>query len=581
RFPLPNPDVTYGYAVVASWLDVDIHPANTPEVVATNISTTASNINFNTSDYCGNLVADISLAGFGKQPSTIFIDAEDLFSTSQSFDPSVIVVGGGDNYSTYHIDIPVDNVTSAGEKDFWVIAEYNDEDYSNEYGVPNNANGPLAAYFVGSVVIGTESCNEDPICDVQVITSMPIDGWDAGVPVEFDASGSYDPNDDPLSFEWDFDNDGVFGDSYDSGTDDNPTKIFTTSTQEQVCVKVADGKGGENSCCVDVDISVYQSKNIPLRSGVEARDITVVGSTGDLLILYSDGQVWEYPEPYTFGSTFSGTMFYDTGLTYLQYIEASSNGDSLVNSGTSGPPFASRSYYNNGANYSNHTSSSNYTWNSDGWCPTYVEENPTWDNRHCTWYNYSPPPLTRAICHGWDPDPPYQYLGGDGYFPPGVEGLGPDYIRHEYLVGTEVDSNGYVYCLENGPGTDRSVERRTYRLGSQNGPYWGGWGDDSGFGDTSPKFNDPKDITRDDDSTNTIYVLDELSTGDPAIKKFTWEGTPEGTFGDTTTISSTPLRIEGSQRTFPETNENLMFVLHGNATDGYFISIFTPTELTT
>jgi len=75
-------------------------------------------------------------------------------------------------------------------------------------------------------------------------------------------------------------------------------------------------------------------------------------------------------------------------------------------------------------------------------------------------------------------------------------------------------------------------------------------------------------------------VLDELSTGDPAIKKFSSTGTVEGTFGDTTSIAYEPLRIEGSQRLWDGTGDNLMFVLHGNSTDGFYVSIFFPSEIT-
>jgi hypothetical protein len=188
RFPIPDPDVKFGYAVVANWVDLTTHPANAPEVVAVALSTTASDINFNPPDMCGNFVLDVSLAGYGQQPSTIYIEANGLFATLQIFDPDAILTGGGTTYSTYHIDIPVDNVSSSGNKEFWVIAEYDSEDYSNEFGIPNSAAGPLAAFFQGTVLVGTDPCvpNNSPICDVQVITPMPYIGWETLI--EFDAS---------------------------------------------------------------------------------------------------------------------------------------------------------------------------------------------------------------------------------------------------------------------------------------------------------------------------------------------------------------------------------------------------------
>ena len=50
--------------------------------------------------------------------------------------------------------------------------------------------------------------NEEPICDLAVVTAIPANGWDIGTPVEFDASGSSDPDGDSLSYKWDFDGDG-------------------------------------------------------------------------------------------------------------------------------------------------------------------------------------------------------------------------------------------------------------------------------------------------------------------------------------------------------------------------------------
>jgi hypothetical protein len=88
---------------------------------------------------------------------------------------------------------------------------------------------------------------------------MPASGI-GQVAVEFDASGSYDPDPgDTLSFAWDFDGDNVFGepvhDSY-TGDPDNPTHTYYISYTGPVHVKVTDGHDGESICTVAVQVTV-------------------------------------------------------------------------------------------------------------------------------------------------------------------------------------------------------------------------------------------------------------------------------------------------------------------------------------
>ncbi|MCK4719515.1 hypothetical protein KAU08_02580 [bacterium] len=397
--------------------------------------------------------------------------------------------------------------------------------------------------------------NANPVCELEVLSpTMPYDGW--AVMVEFDASGSTDPDGDPLTFSWDFDDDGTFGDPYEAGTDDNPQKLYDSDYVGQACVKLEDGVGGETICCVDLDITAYQAKNIELRSGPQARDIALVKTNGDLYILYSDGQVWKYTEANYYQT---GSMLYYSNSVAC-FMDASANGDSIVSGPKSGGGSYCRSFYASGGGAANHTAFKGPDWSSIVWCPTGGSEN----NKHCSYYDCSYGSYD-SIVWRWQP-PTYGGAGGNLMY----EGTGISNIHHDYLVGAEADTSGYVYCIEKAP--EYRVERRSYYFNTQNGPYWGG------FGDTSPNFNDPRDITR--DTGNTIYVLDELSTGDPAIKKFSSTGSTQGTFGDTTNISSTPLRIEGTERLFDGSGDNLMFILHGNTTDGYFMSVFFPSEFT-
>ena len=87
--------------------------------------------------------------------------------------------------------------------------------------------------------------NVDPVADAVATTPTDIYG---GQEVTFDASGSTDPDcDDIVSYEWDFDGDTTFGDPYDSGTDVNPTKVFTDQGSYNVSVQVTDGNSGTDT----------------------------------------------------------------------------------------------------------------------------------------------------------------------------------------------------------------------------------------------------------------------------------------------------------------------------------------------
>jgi len=79
------------------------------------------------------------------------------------------------------------------------------------------------------------------------------------VSVEFDASASYDPDGDPITFAWDFDGDGVYGEDPDdnyTGTPDKPTHVYTASYAGEVHVKVTDPSEEEDVCTVNVDVTV-------------------------------------------------------------------------------------------------------------------------------------------------------------------------------------------------------------------------------------------------------------------------------------------------------------------------------------
>jgi hypothetical protein len=97
--------------------------------------------------------------------------------------------------------------------------------------------------------------NTPPVCSVSASPTTYI-GPAPGV-ITFNASQSYDPDQgDTISFSWDFNNDGTFGDSYDSGTDSQPVKNFTQDYSGPISVRVTDNHGAHSDCSVNVMIDI-------------------------------------------------------------------------------------------------------------------------------------------------------------------------------------------------------------------------------------------------------------------------------------------------------------------------------------
>jgi hypothetical protein len=73
-------------------------------------------------------------------------------------------------------------------------------------------------------------------------------------------------------------------------------------------------------------------------------------------------------------------------------------------------------------------------------------------------------------------------------------------------------------------------------------------------------------------------VLDKLSTGSAAIKKYKSNGTAVGSPFGSWGIAGDPLKIEGSDRISPW--ENLLFVIHGGTgSNPDMLSIFFKSEI--
>ncbi len=571
RFP-DDKGTVFGYAVLANWSgpDPEDHPSNAPETIGCRVEDDSTVFYVDPGENGGNLVLDISLWDWGVEAAGVgdyaIIVESSVLSAPHALDAMEMTpVDGNENYSTYHVEINADEVTGTEDQEYWVIVEYENFDYSNEFGVTNDAwDDPLTAFFRYDLYVSPESLNQEPICDVEVVTPMPYEGW--ATAIEFDASGSSDPDGDDLTFEWDFDDDGVFGDSYETGTDENPGKVYETDYIGDVCVKVSDGNGGEAVCCVAVDITPHPSKNLPLRSGVDAEDIAIDHTNGDLLVLYSDKTVYKYPRVdwYQSEELFISLWF---ATVAAWYMDIAPNGHIII-AGTYSTSNALSLIYNpsgvllyapsqGGPGYSLYEAIAMTAGSYEDDLAVILD----WPSTQTTYF--------------------IRYPDGDWFyghrwhgFAAGGTTTGVDRIFYDYITGVESDGTGdYVWFLEDDP--DYYASRwHVYEVGVTGYLVY----DDAYFGTGSQTDNDEGwniglDITRDDQ--NRLFVLDMLSTGDPLVKVWTVSGdatTSIGSFGDTTTISADPKRIEGSD------HSGEIVVLHGDSPP-HMISVFIPSEM--
>jgi glucose/arabinose dehydrogenase len=90
--------------------------------------------------------------------------------------------------------------------------------------------------------------------------------------VQFDATDSSDPEDDPLSFAWDLDNDGAFDDS----TSPTPSRTYTQVGQHTATVRVTDSLGA-----VDTDPVTLSVGNTPPQATITAPSPSLTWGVGE------------------------------------------------------------------------------------------------------------------------------------------------------------------------------------------------------------------------------------------------------------------------------------------------------------
>jgi hypothetical protein len=198
RFPLAG-GVMYNYAIVASWKGEDPadHPANTPEAVAIDNTITDNIFYVDPGSNGGKLKLDFDIPG-SEQPSTIIVESNVIMSAN-TFDPATIATGGDGTFSSYHVEIPADNVLGTDNNEYWIIAQYDAYGYSNDFGVPNSAGSDsLTSYFKYVLFTADTPYNQPP--DI----SSGVDG--EAMPLEWSMESysvtATDSDGDPLTYIW-------------------------------------------------------------------------------------------------------------------------------------------------------------------------------------------------------------------------------------------------------------------------------------------------------------------------------------------------------------------------------------------
>jgi len=575
RFP-DAAGVRFGYAVIANWEgpEEENHPSNAPESVACDVEDSSTVYYVDPGNNGGILRLDFSLFNWDSQPSAITVESTVLSAPHQLTPDEMSPVGGSEHYSTYHLEISADSVDGIEGNEYWIIASQDGFDYSNDFGVPNDAEtDTLTAYFRYNLDV-SPTPGDDPVCDLVIDPAspvMPYEGW--GV-FTFDASGSYDPNGSELTFVWDFNDDGVFGDSYESGTDDKPVKLFDFTNQNEVCVRVSNDSGGESECCVNVDIIGYPTKNIQLRDGVIPVDVTIDHNTGDLFVLYDDKSIYQLVRSEFYQNE---TLYIQLGIHLPRLMYAFDmnpsqwTGIALTYVTDTTPGFF---IYDNEQNFNQYIGMAP----PDNQRDAYSITSGAWEDdmgfiRGATQSSTGYPVtiILRSTLLGstYGVGGVHSFVISDGIF------TGIDRIYYPYIQGVETDVAGpYMWILED---PDYYVSRwYMYESGSLDLIDY----DNAYFGtgsqtDADNGWNDARDLTRDDQ--NNYFVLDELSNGDPRIKMWSIDGdttTSEGGFGDSNSISGSPIAIEGSDFS------GEIVVLHGD-TAPFMVSVFFPVEMPT
>jgi len=343
QFPMidGNPSYQFQFACVASWAMPSQNPpaipddfpieANAPEVFAARMQDSSDMYYVNESTYGGDLAivarvfdhqGSVNPSGVPGQIAAVHVESMDGlipggFATYTGAELQNLITAEDAESATYTIQI--NNATPSATGWFPVLVSFEsvspDNYYSGnpEFAYPESA--VLSAYFLAFVHVVDTYTNEPPVADAQTVGYGP---WPAGSPIELDATGSFDPDGGVIqSYEWDFNNDGTYGDPFDSGTPALPVIHYDVPGTYTIDLKVTDNEGSSSTLGYPLEVFVGSGVYDPFAvasvvtyppynvgNPIEFDALQSVDPDGGNIVAYA----WDFDGDGTFGDTYdSGT----------------------------------------------------------------------------------------------------------------------------------------------------------------------------------------------------------------------------------------------------------------------------------
>ncbi|HEX9744981.1 MAG TPA: SBBP repeat-containing protein [bacterium] len=162
RFPTTT-GVTFQYAVAAHWepnandpnppgsLDDFPISANADEAMVVSVIDQSDLFYIDGSTYGGNVRLQITPSDWSAECSTVADEYEiilysDVFTSPKNVD--MTPVGNVGDFCTFEADFPSEVPASDDKSSCWIRVSQLNADYSNDFGVSNDATGPLSSYFL-------------------------------------------------------------------------------------------------------------------------------------------------------------------------------------------------------------------------------------------------------------------------------------------------------------------------------------------------------------------------------------------------------------------------------------------------